>query len=124
MWKASTKQCFLKNNYDKSKNDIDCADCTAYSTEGAHFLVQGDSGWSGLGSGHGGGGGGGSSSRTQQKDLSWASETGIWMPKDIAAKLCRVSKGHDQPAEYNIHSQPLKFQFSFQCCNECAKQNG
>ena len=121
VWKATHGSCHLKNTYDASKMK-DCSDCVGYSKGGGYYLTKTYS--SSSGSGGGAAGGGGSAGRTIEKDLSWASETGIWMPKDHAAKLCRVSKGYDQPAEHNIHSEPLKLKFSFQCCNECAKENG
>ena len=116
VWRSTHGSCYLKNAYDESKMSS-CDDCVGYSEGGGYYLTE-------KYSTSAGGGGGGSAGRTVEKDLSWSSETGIWMPKDHAAKLCKVSKGYDQPAEYNIHSEPLKLKFSFQCCNECAKENG
>ena len=103
-----------------------CSDCVAYSKGGTYYLTSKYTKSSS----------GGSSSSTkeevsvgstvtvEQKDLSWASDVCIWMPKSIAKKVCTISSGYDQPAEHNIHSQPLKTEFSFECCNECAKVNG
>ena len=85
-----------------------CADCVGYSEGGGYYLVEKYA----------------PSMSKREKDLSWASETGIWMPKDVAATTCKMSKGFDQSAEYNIHKKPFILKFSFQCCNECAKNNG
>ena len=111
VWRSTHGSCYLKNAYDESKMSS-CDDCVGYSEGGGYYLTEKFSSDM-LGAG-----------RTQEKDLSWASETGIWMPKEVAAKTCKVSKGFDQPAEYNIHSKPLVLHLSFQCCNECAKENG
>ena len=66
----------------------------------------------------------GSTVTMAQKDLSWASDVCMWTPESTAKKICTISSGYDQPAEHNINSQPLKVDFAFECCNECAKVNG
>ncbi len=126
VWKATHKSCYLKTQYDESKTEP-CSDCVAQSQGGKYYFVSKYSSTMGGSSGDVSAGSGdvsAGSSRVQEKDLSWATESGIWMPKSIAAKTCTISKGYDQPAKYNIHSQPLEVQFGFQCCNECAKLNG
>ena len=122
VWNSKTHECFLKNNYHERRNNIKCDACVACSKAGKYLLVL-----KGASSSETAAGASSSetvSTFTQQKDLSWAQELGIWMPKDIAKRTCTISKGYDQPAAYSIHSKPLEVQFCFECCNECAKVDG
>ena len=116
VWKATTYECFLKNDYDESQNTIECDECVAYAKGGSHYLYQ--------------------SSRTQEKEaasrsqeqegswITWSHEGGIWMPKSVASERCTAIRGYDQPEEYNIYDTPLIVKYPYQCCNECAKVQG
>ena len=104
VWKASTRQCFLKSDYDANKNTIKCDDCVAYTKGGGYYLYH--------------------KSTTLGDYTTWAQSTGIWMPKSVAAQLCRVKQGFDQPEKYNMEGSPIEVQFSYMCCNECARHHG
>lgn len=52
--------------------------------------------------------------------ITWDHSGGIWMPESEAAKRCIITRGFDQPAEYNI-GHAISVRYSYQCCNECAK---
>ena len=96
VWKANTEECFLKNDYDPSRNDIECSDCVAYSEEGKHYVysisVPGTPGGSSvIGDYH-----------------TWAQEGGIWMPEYVAKQLCTIKEGFDQPEKYNIDDRDRK----------------
>jgi len=107
VWKADSKQCFLKSDYDENKNTIDCIHCVAYAEGGAHYLYHRQT----------------VAARALGNYTTWPHEGGIWMPKYVAQQLCRVTTGYDQPEEYNL-GEPIAVQHSYQCCNECAKLPG
>jgi len=101
----------LKDAYNPEENNIPCEYCVAYNAEGEHYLYS-------LASASSAGSGG------QMEYMKWSHEGGIWMPKDKAALICRVSLGNDQPEKYNINSEPLKKDLSYMCCNECVRTEG
>ena len=114
VWKASTLECYLKSEYDESKNKIKCDDCVAYAKGGSHYLY--DASARGM-----------EETGTTETGLgnytTWAQEGGIWMPEYVAQQLCTVKEGFDQPEKYNIGS-PKTVDQLYECCNECAKLPG
>ena len=117
VWKADSHECSLKKVYEAEESRIPCDSCVAYAPEGSYFFKKVD-GTKDLVSRK-------RESPPAHKDLSWAGpEGGIFMPMTVAERLCAVERGYDQPAEFDILDQPLIVQFSFMCCNECAKRDG
>jgi len=104
VWKYTTNECFLKNEY-SAQEDIECPDCVAHSANSNYYLYS----WSMF--------------RLGSK-ITWTHDGGIWMPQPIAARVCRVSIGHDQPEKYNLLARPMILDFSYQCCNACARMEG
>ena len=105
----------MKSDYDESKNTIKCDDCVAYAKGGGYHLYSSASYKIEEPA----------AAKMEASDITtWAGKGSTWMPKSIAAVLCKIRKGFDQPEKYNIEGSPMTLDYSYMCCNECTKLDG
>ncbi len=108
VFKRSSKECYLKNQYDTSKRTA-CSDCWAYDSSSRRFVYQ--------------------KKVTVTVTITttttkWTSMTfgGCGWQTATGSESCRFSVGQDQSSEYDLLANPLYLDTPYMCCDAC-KQN-
>ena len=108
VYNRATRECFLKKDYDESRNTIPCATCVAYHESSEDYVYQ--------------------EKKLEEiviepQAAKWTSELfgGDWA-RWTGTQQCRFAVGHDYPKAPNLFDRPLFLDAAFKCCNACLQE--
>lgn len=109
VFKRNKKECFLKKDYNASRNIIPCEGCIAYNPAGRAYMYQSGVGQGGMPHNFSGPFAiGGYGEDTERGKLS-----------EGETHRCAIIPGFDQPTRFNLKRTPVQLPSPADCCDAC-----